>query len=894
MQGSEEWGTGSSGPALRWARIREDELLSKWCFPWETQASCYVERPRSNCLSKPRRVASGIPMKYLRTVLLNTVVAAAIGGAVPAGLGADENRGKQIYQEMCASCHGTSGEGVADKHDEPLYGDRSLKSLARLIDRTMPEDEPDKLDSAGAEAVAEYIYGAFYSPTARARVVPSRIELARLTAVQYGNAIADLVGGGMDATVIFGGETGLKGEYYNARNFVGEKKAFERVDQQIDFGFEEGSPSADTNQIGVTEFSIKWRGSVIAEESGDYEFSIKTENGARLYVNDARKPLIDAWVSSGSTPREEKGTIRLLAGRAYPITIDFFKYKEKSASIRVEWKAPHKTWEVIPERNLRPQNVAETLVVTTAFPADDGSAGYVRGTTVSKEWDQAVTYAAVEVAAKVVEKIEQLAGVQKKEPPRRREKKEGEKEEEKQPEPTAEQIDAERRAELNARKEKLRKYCGNFAEKAFRRPLSDDQRDRYVSRYFEGVKDEIEQDMAVKKVILLVLKSPQFLYPELPDGQTDDFDIASRLSFALWDSIPDARLLEAAAKGHLKREEQIRAEAERMLRDPRTRAKTQEFFHYWLELEEAEDLSKDPVAYPDFTDKIMADLKTSLELFIEDVVWNEKSDYRQLLTADYLFLNGRLRKFYGPKEGIAQLNEETSRAADPGQAGEGVAQVVGARSRPEQFEKVKFDSRERVGVLTHPYLMSALAYYKSSSPIHRGVFLTRNIAGRALKPPPMAIQFMDGRFDPAMTMRQKVTELTSPSACQSCHTLINPLGFSLENFDGVGRFRTMENGKPVDTVSEYQTPEGEVIRITGPRDVAAHLTRSEDAQRGFVRQMFQHLVKQPAPAYGTETLMKLRDHFEQTEFNIQKLMVEIATVAALHRAEATPSETGGR
>ena len=97
-----------------------------------------------------------------------------------------------------------------------------------------------------------------------------------------------------------------------------------------------------------------------------------------------------------------------------------------------------------------------------------------------------------------------------------------------------------------------------------------------------------------------------------------------------------------------------------------------------------------------------------------------------------------------------------------------------------------------------PFLMSALAYHKNTSPIHRGVFITRNIVGRALKPPPAAIEFMDDRFDPSLTMREKVTELTRPAACMGCHSTINPLGFSLEHYDAVGRWRTVDEGVTID------------------------------------------------------------------------------------------------
>src|SRR6185436_10931375 len=139
---------------------------------------------------------------------------------------------------------------------------------------------------------------------------------------------------------------------------------------------------------------------------------------------------------------------------------------------------------------------------------------------------------------------------------------------------------------------------------------------------------------------------------------------------------------------------------------------------------------------------------------LDDVVWSESSDYRRLLLEDDLFVNNRLANFYG-------INTNAQ----------------------DDFVKVSIEANQRAGVLTHPYLLAAFSYARSSSPIHRGVFLTRNIIGRALKPPPMAMAFRDADFAPTMTMREKVAELTRPQACQSCHSVINPLGFSLEQFD---------------------------------------------------------------------------------------------------------------
>lgn len=780
---------------------------------------------------------------------------------------------------MCIRCHGPNGEGVADKHDEPLNGDRSLKSLARIIQRTMPEDKEVKCTSEEAEKIAAYIFDKFYSPAARSRLNPPKIDLARLTVSQYQNSVADLLGSFTGKAEV-GSERGLKADYYAARNFRNQKKIFSRTDSRVRFDFGTGSPDSDREftdeeakaererekkaendkekkeepgplKFFRDEFAIKWSGSIIAEETGDYEFRVKSQNGVRVFVNDDNKALIDAWVSSGPEIREHKETIRLLGGRAYPFKVDYFKYKEKAASIVVEWKPPHRTWEIIPQRFLGPGRVPETVVVSTTFPADDGSSGYERGTSVSKAWDTAATHAAIETAGQVAARLERFSGA---------------------------------KADSENRRGKIQQFCVDFAERAFRRPLTPEEHSLCIDSQFDSQSSSAKDlESAVKRVVILVLKSPRFLYPELPGHLEGDFQVASRLALNLWDSVPDRPLREAAAKGQLRTSEQIAAQTARMIKDNRTKTKVKQFFHHWLNMEEGEDLSKDPATFPDFTDTLLADLRTSLELFIDEVIWSEKSDYRQLLKANYLYLNPRLASFYGAKlPEPEKKNDEDEKLESEKIASDEI--VPDPELDQDTFHKVDFDPNQRVGVLTHPFLMSALAYYKSSSPIHRGVFLTRNIIGRALKPPPMAIQFMDGRFDPSLTMREKVTELTSPTACQGCHTIINPLGFSLENFDGVGRFRKTDNNKPVNAVSDFLSDDGDTIRFTGARDVADYAISSPEAHRGFTRQLFQHIAKQPAPAYGAETLERLRESFVASDFNIQKLIADIATLTALHGA----------
>lgn len=734
---------------------------------------------------------------------------------------AAQSPGQMMYEKHCVRCHGAMGEGVAGKYDEALSGDRSLEELTAIIHKTMPEQEPERVQGEDAKKVAAYMYDAFYSSEARSRLRPARVELSRLTSRQYQESVADLF-----ATWL--GETGplpaggLQASYYDSRSFKRDKRVVSRQDPTVDFQFGEGSPDEG---IQAEEFSMSWEGSLLVEDSGDYEFMVRSENGVRLWVNDTQEALIDAWVASGSEPREHRASLTLLGGRSYSIRLNFFKFKDKTASVQLRWRTPGRTWEVIPARSLSPKSSSPVYVVQNSFPADDGSSGYVRGTHVSKLWDAATTQAGIDAAGYVERHLDRLAGT---------------------------------RSGAEDRAEKIRGFCTQFATRAFRCPLEAEEKELYIDHPLDSAPD---LETGAKRSVLMVLKSPRFLFPEIPGGPLDDLGRANRLALTLWDSLPDATLLKAANQGQLRTPEQVQAQARRMTNDPRTKAKLREFFHHWLHMEEAESMDKDGKAYPGFDAAFVSQLRTSLELFIEDVVWGETSDFRQLLLSDELHLNERLADFYG---------------------------LEGAYG--DAFEKVRVDPTIRSGVVTHPYLLSTLAYYKSSSPIHRGVFLTRNILGRSLKPPPMAIEFMDGRFDPSLTMREKVAELTRPAACQNCHSIINPLGFSLEHYDAAGRYRTEDNEKPVDATSVYLTPEGEQVKLQGARDLATYAASNAAAQRGFVEQLFHHLVKQPVNALSQDTSEQLRQAFEADQFHVRHLLAACAVAWTLHEPVSAPSK----
>lgn len=751
-------------------------------------------------------------------------------------------RGKAIYALQCAECHGDKGQGVKDVYPKPLIGDESLSALTRRIEETMPEGDPDACVGEEAAAVARYVYDTFYSAQARAAALSQlKPQLQRLTVGQFRRSVADLVGSfrrdyDKPYTQKRGLTTRVTGRHPTEKDKNNQKKW---IGRQLPDGepFIEITDTSPWDDIDRAErLSMTWTGAFMPEATGEYEFVFRTPNGFRVWFNAVggeATPRIDGTVVSGEGIREEKFSAYLIAGTAYPIRLEWaLGAKEPQGSFEMLYKPPAGPLQRVPARVLIPQTTPKVALIATPFPPDDASLGYERGTAISAAWHEAVVQAAMEVAAQVGDDLNALAGTKADDP---------------------------------QRAEKIRKFCDEFVTRALRRPLDDAMRKQFIELPFASTDNA---DLAARRVVLLTLCSARFLYPEAGVEQPDDYTVASRLALYLWDSLPDASLREAASRGELTNPEAILSQARRMLNDRRAKAKLDEFFLHWLQLERAVNVDKDGEVFPEFDAALLADLRVSLQKFIDHVVWSEKSDYRELLQADYLFLNDRLCKVYGVQTAAAE-------EAQDAQGKEKEGQPAG-----DDFQRVVLKDQPRSGVLTHPYLLTVLAYRDNTSPIHRGVFLTRNVVGRQLKAPPNAIEFNDTHFDPTLTMREKVTLFTSDSACMACHSTINALGFSLENFDGLGRFRTTERGKPINAESDFPADDGSNVRLRGPRDVAQLAVQSPLSRRAFVRQLFQHTVKDDTTSFSPQLLDELESQFAKSDAHIRNILSVLAAKAA--------------
>ncbi|MCS7467507.1 DUF1588 domain-containing protein [Stieleria sp. ICT_E10.1] len=740
-------------------------------------------------------------------------------------------RGNQIYAQQCLSCHGEGGRGETDGYADPLVGDASIGELAEIISDTMPEEDPGQCIGDDAKAVAEFIYESFYSEAAQLRNRPARQQFSRLTGTQLQQSLADLYQH-FFGTPFRVQERGLSASYFDSGRWDKKHLKVERVDPVLDFDFGHDPPVE-----GVTpeEFYIHWSGSLQVEHTGRYEIVVHSTCSMKVRFGHHEHVLIDNHVQSeGRT--EFRRTLNLIGGRQYAIQIDFTQRKRKTeqppATFSLRWVPPGGTETVIPNEYLLPSTLPSGFALQTKLPPDDRSYGYDRGTRVDRQWEDAITSAALEFGDAAVKELWP-------------------------------QYKRKHRKDSDENRGRLRGFLTELASVAFRGPIDDQTKQLYVDDQVDAVEDD---QMAIARACLMIIKSPRFLYPTLDHQAPISRRVATRLALTLFDSLPsDAWLQDQTGKDSFaidsksdqkNAEQRIRQAALRMVEDPRLHGKAMEMFFDWLDVDPAAEVSKDPEKYAGFDTPLLLDLRRSLEAAISDVLWSESSDYRQLFLRDWNWTNERLGEFYG--EGWMPASESTGH------------RLVG--SKPA--------AGKTFGVLTHPLVMGHLSYYDTTSPIHRGVFLIRRVLGRTLRPPNEAFTPINPELHPQLTTRQRVELQTGEAKCQVCHQKINALGFPLENYDAVGRFRATEKGKPIDASGGYVTRDGQQVAFASPGDLARFLAENDDAHRAFVERAFEHFAKQPLAAYGEAVANDLVRRFRESDFHIRHLIVEIAVVVA--------------
>jgi len=399
-------------------------------------------------------------------------------------------------------------------------------------------------------------------------------------------------------------------------------------------------------------------------------------------------------------------------------------------------------------------------------------------------------------------------------------------------------------------------FLESFLLRAFRRPPTDEEIGLYT-KFYRGIYDLDGANQALSATIQLALQSPQFLYRiELKDDFTagqlvplNSFELASRLSYFLWGSMPDDELLEAAARDELATAEQVSAQAHRMLAKPSARASINDFYRQWLGLDALESMVKDNGSYPEWTPDTTAQWKESLYAFIDHVHFDSKGDLKTLMTSPEVFLSASLAPVYGFEATDTGMNSFVAPSA------------------------------ERAGLLTQPAVMALLAYPTQGSPIHRGIFVRERLLCQKLPPPPNNLVIKPPDPDPNATTRQVFEQHTNDPACAGCHTLIDPIGLGFENYDGIGRYRLMENGQAVDATGSLANTDDPAIEgdFEGAVSLSGMLAEARQVQDCVADHWYTFAMGHPETPSDMCAAEQIRNTFATTGGSFDDLLVAITT-----------------
>lgn len=360
-------------------------------------------------------------------------------------------------------------------------------------------------------------------------------------------------------------------------------------------------------------------------------------------------------------------------------------------------------------------------------------------------------------------------------------------------------------------------FITSFGARAFRRPLTDNERQGlqklYTATKGEPLKAPYKE--AIQILLTAMLQAPQFLYhweaTEAARERADDlvkldaYELASRLSYFLWSSMPDQDLFAAASAGKLGDVEGIADQAARMLEDPRARDTVDSFFGQLLDIDRLATLEKDSGAYPLFNRNLAQAMTDEALAFVRYAVLEERS-LAALYTSPVSFVN----------EGLAQLY--------------GHRGVTGS-----SLQKVELDSKQRFGLLTKAAFLAANANTYETSPILRGKLIFTRLLCQSVPPPPPDVDTTIGPPQKDQQTRERFEQHQKDPACASCHKLMDGVGFAFESYDGIGAFRTMDAGRPVQTDGVVALPEGDV-GFDDARALADVLAKNNESRRCMVRQ----------------------------------------------------------
>ena len=391
-----------------------------------------------------------------------------------------------------------------------------------------------------------------------------------------------------------------------------------------------------------------------------------------------------------------------------------------------------------------------------------------------------------------------------------------------------------------------RKILKQLASKAYRRRVSSDELDRLMEIYDFARKDKMEFDAGIRFAMQGVLVSPHFLFKvEQPvaKGETrdlSDFELATNLSYFLWSTMPDDELFRMAAKGKLRDPKIYQQQVARMLKDRKALALVQNFVSQWLHLRSLDRMEPDPDLFPGVDRQLREDMATETKLLVADLI-RKDAPLMDLLKVPYTFMNERLAKHYGVKN------------------------VTGDR-----FQKVSSTSNKRIGLLTHASILTLTSNPNRTSPVKRGKWIMENLLGEEPPPPdPDAMQLED-QAKLTGTLRQRMEQHRADPACAVCHRVMDELGFALEHYDPVGRYRERDGDDEIDPRGEL--PNG--TRFLGPSELqkTIRIQMRDKFVRCVTEKMLIYSLGRGLEYYDDCTIDQIVSKVDQADFRFSSLV----------------------
>lgn len=393
-----------------------------------------------------------------------------------------------------------------------------------------------------------------------------------------------------------------------------------------------------------------------------------------------------------------------------------------------------------------------------------------------------------------------------------------------------------------------------FVDRAFRRRATAEELQQFVSIVEAVVKDGESYDFAVRLAVQAILVSPSFLFRVETDQKPNDpraeraitdFELASRLSYFLWSSMPDDELFELARQGRLKDPATLTAQVKRMLKSDKSTAIVDNFAEQWLNLRMLDEVSPDPKLFASFDDRLRADMKRETLLLFAEVMKEDRS-VLDFLDADFTFVNERLAKHYGMLD-----------------------------VRGEEFRKVQLDPTRRAGVLTQASILTITSNPDRTSPVKRGKWILENILGKEPPPPPPGVPELEEtrKSTPEASLRRQLEKHRADPGCASCHTTMDALGFGFENFDAVGVWREKDGKYPIDSSGELPTGE----KFNGPVELVRILKqREKQFSRALAEKMLTYALGRGLSYYDRCAVDEILEQLSRNNYRFSELVLGIA------------------